>query len=169
MITWLQSNSFWLLGASNLTISIILFIMATVIAYATVHTKFTKHTDIVVMLTGVATLCYSLSIYRFFWGLDYIAHLLQWKNVMHQWLEMNRWIAVIIDLFALLGMSLVLGPAMSYLIDITKKNLNYMVYTITFVSIIALFWLIMFKVGEWKYAAEHPKTNHIMKLYDPPH
>ena len=73
MISWFQANVEHLLAASNFTIAFFMFIMGTIVARYTFHTEFSKKTDIKIMLIGLTTLCYGLSIHRLFWGSNRIA------------------------------------------------------------------------------------------------
>jgi len=156
-LTWLQNNVDWLLGASNLTISLLMFVMATVVTIFTLQTSFKRHTDIVFMLSGVAIICYSLSVHRFFLGLEFLSLIMEW-DTLYMWLNLNRWLDLFPTLLTIIGVSLSIAPAFAYLL-VASKN-KCIIYVITIVFILSLFWTFMFKIIEWKYLLEK-NPNHI--------
>ena len=141
---WLLLNVDHIVAASNYTISAFMFGLGSLVLYYIFRAKFSGQTDILYMMWGIVFEAYGWCIHRFYWGQWRTARLYKDEEAQ-QWFVDHAYLALIPSVMVIIGLVLIIGPAISWVIQ-TKKR--WTVYAVTFGFAVSIWWFAYWALEE---------------------
>ena len=160
---WLLEQTDQLLSASNVTIAVMMFVLGTVVLRYLVKLKYTEHVDLFHMLFGIVVEAYGWALHRAYYALLNLSKLYDNEPMVHL-LNDHRYITLVSVLMVMVGLSLILGPAISM---VTKAQKSHRHNVIVFLLMCSIMWLMYWKFGSaYEYSRVTVKEKHIERLMD---
>lgn len=147
LLNWLQNNVDQLIAAGNITVSLFMIVLGTIVIQFVYKNAFSHLTDIRIMLIGLATLCIGIASNRIFWATKDISSILNF-GVLNEFMTTNAYLSVIPMVFTIIGTTLMVSPALAIYI---RPRYKWGCYFTVMAFSICLYLSAFFKLKQLQY------------------